>query len=161
MKIILLVCVTFSFLAACWHENGVAREPVQSQVRKLIQNSCTSNNTCEITLSRATKFEWDKFYFFDMNVEDAIISKVLGFEYKSLTPNYSRKWIFLKNNELVLAEEDQIPEVDRPMEVGDIDFDLSDQRGNYAAFTNKSNFEAVGIAIDNGTFYRLRCINCK
>lgn len=161
MKKILLICIGVSFFVACFTQTGVSSESVEFNIRKLIQNTCKPNQSCKIKLNQATSFDWDQFYFFDMSVEEAVVSKTLGFEYESSAPTYSRKWIFLRNGKIVHAEEHQIPEVDKPIEVGDVDLEVSDQNNKHGTFDNDAEFEAVSLTIDDGLYYRLRCVNCK
>ncbi len=154
MKLVFLFLLSCSLLYSC---NRRYNEPLNNQVSEYIRKSCQENKPCKIQLKDATDFSWDKFYFFNEAVEDNEIGRIVGINFSSRFT--SRKWFFLKDNQLVRSEEQILYEVDLPMKTGDVDFDYDENK--FAVFQADSIFELETSKTETGVYYRLHCINCK
>ncbi|MCY7346190.1 MAG: hypothetical protein LH614_08190 [Pyrinomonadaceae bacterium] len=144
-------------------------EPLNNQISSYIQRNCQEKQPCKIQLKDATDFSWDKFIFFDIPVEPEVISALIGEEFSSASPYYSRKWFFLKDNKVIRSEEQILYEIDVPMKNGDVDFDLEGgerikiefAESNFALFQANSIFEIERNDTGTVQYYRLHCINCQ
>lgn len=96
-----------------------------------------------------------------MAVEQKVVSKVIGEDFIFLSPYYSNKMFFAKDNKVVNFEQHIMPEVDVPFDDGDVDFEIKDSENKYAVFDKTSLFEVQRIETKNGEFYRLSCVNCN
>lgn len=159
MRTIILICISllFFFFNACNRTAAIFDKPISEYVQK----NCPPSGTCIIRLDEVMEFPWDRLYFFEDNVEESEISKILGIQYVSGTPYYSRKWFFLKDGKIVQSAIREIPEVDRRIEAGEVDFEMKDSVNNYLIIERGSNFSVERIPCEGGEFYRLHCTNCK
>lgn len=159
MKNILLT-LTFCLFFSCQLPASKSDEPIAGKIVKHIRENCSESKTCQLNLGEVTGFSWDKLYVFDMAVEQEVISKVIGEDFLFLSPYYSHKMFFAKDNKVVNFEQHIIPEVDSPFDDGDISFEIKDSENKYAVFDKNSLFEVERIKTKDGEFYQLNCINC-
>lgn len=130
---------------------------VADKTREYIKANCIDPKPCKIAAKDMTNFEWDKFYVFEPNVEDEEIEKVIGKKIESTT--YSRKWIFLKNGEIVHIERDRITDIEEPIGARDI---LIETTKN-CVIKPDSVFKIEKDLIRSGddVYFKLDCLNCN
>jgi len=63
---------------------------------------------------------------FRENAEPDVISKTIRADYVDNSIYYSRKWIFMLNGKIVRAENQEMPEVDKPVQNDDVFFSFED-----------------------------------
>ena len=145
---------------SCGQTRNVDLPRAQSTVSQFIAQNCQNVERCEIPMGHVLDFPWDKMYFFDYRTENEDISRALGTVYVERTPEFSRKWIFVLGRKVVRVEEYPIVEIDRPLSDQDVDFEISDFEEGYGTFSREAIFEVEPINLENGRFFRLKCINC-
>lgn len=122
-------------------------------VGEYINKNCEENKPCKIKIKDAINFSWDRLYVFDIAVEDNVISEILGIEYSSNLPEYSRKWIFVKDNQIVYAAEHTIYEIDKPVRNGEVLLNEEHPKENYSVFNRDSSFEVSKNRLDDNEYY--------
>ena len=157
LLLILIVCL----ICSCQKSSRKSSEPISEKISQYVETNCKESKTCTLNLKEITNFSWDKLYFFSGSVEESDISKVIGKKFSSTSQYYSNKLIFIQNNQIVESEQHIMLEIDEPFHNGDVDFELKDSQNNYIGFNNESKFEVEKIKLNDGEFYRLRCINCE
>lgn len=159
MRTIILICMILLFFNACNRPTAI----FDKSISEYVQKNCPPSGTCIIRLDTAMEFPWDRLYFFESNVEDDVTSKVLGIPYRSSSPYYSRKWFFFKDGKVVQSAIREIPEIDEPIEAGEVDFEMKNSENNYLIIERESSFsvERIKSKRGDGEFYRLHCTNCK
>ncbi len=155
--LILLVCL----ICACKESSRKSSEPISEKISEYVQKNCKESKNCTLNLKDITNFSWDKMYFFDMSVEENVISKVVGKKFSSASKYYSNKLFFIQDNQVVESEQHIMPEIDKPFHNGDVDFESKNSQNRYIVFNNDSKFEVEKIKLNDGEFYRLHCINCE
>jgi len=96
---------------------------------------------CIVEAGAVTDFEWDLLYIFEDTNRDEDIEKILGIAYSNIEYKYSRKIIFLRNNQIVHQEYNlSNPWEDSPD--GSVFFEYN--KGNeYAGYIKKNKENAV------------------
>lgn len=147
------------FFYSC--KTQMPKEPIQEKISHYIGEKCIRREDCRIQIKDTMDFSYDKLYVFEMAVENDVIIRVLGSKFYSSSPYYSRKWFFLKDNQVVQSEQHLIPEIDNPIDDGDVDFEIKNVQEKYDVFGEDAVFEVERIKTDTGEFYRLHCVSCK
>ncbi len=158
---LLFFLVTICFLFSCKTATQINNRPINEALLGYIQSNCNFEKTCRMELAKATEFSWDHLYVFDIAVEDNIISEKLGVKFNSVSQFYSQKWFFVKDGQIIQAEEKVIEEIDNPIKNGDIDFEIKDSQNKFALFDENSVFEVEEMKIGSKKYYYLKCNNCK
>ena len=159
--IVPMALVNLVFLLSCHQQSNFASGEVATAISGFIAKNCAPQDICQFQLKDVTNFSWDRFFVFDLTVDNDVISKQIGSEFSSSIEYYSNKWFYLKDGELIHFEQRAIPEIDEYMKPGDIDFDISSSKDRYAVFDTKSVFEVNRIKVNGGEAFLLKCVNCQ
>lgn len=147
-----------------------SQRPQQVDVAKRIEEKCktkksensgSTNSGCTIKLSDLFDFYWDQMYVFDLAVEDNVISNEIGSAFSSTSPYNSTKWFFLKDGKVVHFEEKLIKEIDKPIEIGGVEFEIKDAERKFAVYDRNAIFEVVELGVGDGKFKYLKCVTCN
>lgn len=161
MKSVFLLLLNVCLLCSCYQIRS-NNEPINRQISEYIRQTCEENKPCKIQIKNVTDFSWDKLYVFNEAVESDVISKILGKNYSSTSPYFSRKWFFVKDNQIVRTEEHILYEVDVPVDNGNVLLTEDNPKQKFSIFGQDSIFEVSKNKLsDNEFYYYSRCINCK
>lgn len=161
MKSVLLLLLSLCLLCSC-SQPRINNEPINKRISEYIRQTCEENKPCKIEIKNVTDFSWDKLYVFDEAVENDVISKFLGINYSSTFPYYSRKWFFVKDNQIVRTEEHILYEIDMPVDNCSVLLTEDNRKEKFSIFNRDSTFEVSKNRLnDNESYYYLRCINCS
>ena len=156
MKAVSLILLSICLLCAgCRTE--VQNEPLNKKIGEYIRRICEKDKPCRIQIKDALDFSWDKLYVFDEAVEEDEIRKILQANYSSASPHYSRKWVFVKDGQIVSTEQHILYEIDVPVDIGNVLLTEDNPQEKFSVFSRDSIFEATG---DDKSYYSLRCLNC-
>ena len=160
MKSLFLLLLSFCLLCSCY-PTRLNNQPINKMIGEYVSKNCEANKPCKIQIKDATNFSWDKLYVFDRAVESDVISELLGIKYSSTSPYYSRKWFFVKDNQIVQTEEHILYEIDKSVDNGDVLIEEANPKEKYSIFTEDSLFEVSKnkLNADEHYFY-LTCLNC-
>jgi hypothetical protein len=165
--LILSICIFW--LSSC-KTNDLPTISLENDLQKKIIEDCKQNTTqspnnsiknCQVKLNDLFEFSWDIMYVFDAAVDDNVISEQIGKKFLSTSSYYSKKWFFLKDGKIVNFNEKVIKEIDKPIENGDVDFEIRDSQHKFAAFKNNSAFDVDELNVGNGRYYYLKCVTCN
>lgn len=159
-SITLILSLLLLTVASCKKTKTLNQNQLEKGISEYVAKNCHPDHPCTIKLDQLTPFAWDKFYYFEMLVENEQVSKVLGFRVSS-DMAYSRKWFFIDGDHLANAHFRSIPEIDKPVGPGEVIFDIHKSQNNYAVFVPGSVFSIDRSKIDDGEFFILTCINCE
>jgi hypothetical protein len=159
MKQVLVIIFTVCILGSC--KAPRADEPVNEQIRLNIQKNCAEGKPCQVRLKDSTNFSWDKLYVFDIAVEPDVISEMLNINFDS-SGSYSRKWFFIKDNQVVHFEQKVIIVGGDSVVDGDVSLNEDAAQEKYSIFGQDALFEVSKNKYDGTrSYYYLRCVNCK
>ena len=151
---LLLLCLLF-FTASC----GAHKPDVQSILVKRILSECSERQECEIQISDAMPFSWDKLYFFRFGTLDADITKMIETDV-SFAEESSYKYIFVKNGQVVRTEEHRVVDLDNVPD-GLIRFGTTDPTGMFALIEPASRLRVTFDRRTSGTSFYLMCTDCR
>ena len=159
LLIILLIACVF---CSCYLTRLPKNEPIAKHISEYILANCQENYPCTIRLKDATDFSWDKLYVFDIAIENDVITKMVGTTKFTSSGDYSRKWFFVKDDQVVRFEEHILSAVDEPVANGSVLLEEGNPKEKYSIFSQDAAFEVVKNKLsDDEHYYYLTCINCN
>ena len=140
------------------NESGASRSNAQSILVKRILSECSYRSECEIKISDAMPFSWDRLYVFGIGTLDVDINEMIKTEV-SFAEESSYKYVFMKRGEVILTEEHHVPDPDMVPD-GLIRFATTDPDRKYALVQPTSNLRVTIDRRNSGTSYILTCTDC-
>jgi hypothetical protein len=130
---------------------------IQQRIATKIEQSCGEKLECSIDMLHTTDFEWDTFYFFRSGLLSSEISEIIGRKV-NFTEEFSNKYIFLRNGEVVYTEE-HLQGSDGPTP-GTVSIVTTDANNYFALIKGDSRLNARIDRRKGGNTYYLTCANC-
>lgn len=137
---------------------SASKTDAQSIFVKKVLSECSDRSECEIEISDAMPFSWDRLYVFRLGVLDVEINKLIRTEV-SFAEESSYKYVFMNRGQVVRTEEHHVPDPDM-VPNGLIRFATTDPDGKYALIEPTSRIRITIDRRSSGTSFILTCTNC-
>lgn len=85
---------------------------IESFARDVIEKECLTSQSCIVSISKLTHFEWDKMYVFEYNFSDEQIEQKIHHKF-SRRLEFTKVWLFMRGDSIVYFEEHEI-DFERP-----------------------------------------------
>ena len=108
---------------------------IESFARDVIEKECLTSQSCIVSISKLTHFEWDKMYVFEYNFFDEQIEQKIHHKF-SRRLEFTKVWLFMRGDSIVHCEEHEI-DFERPTK-GELIFSTGNEHGRFAQFTPTS-----------------------
>jgi len=123
---------------------------IESFARDVIEKECLTSQSCIVSISKLTHFEWDKMYVFEYNFSDEQIEQKIHHKF-SRRLEFTKVWLFMRGDSIVHCEEHEI-DFERPTK-GELIFSTGNEHGRFAQFTPTSAVFDVSKKIWENEYY--------